>query len=249
MLGQEFTELLAYTDFKSCQSTFPFVRSALCCAQMTAPKNCVKDGISKLLCKGDFDKLKSKGMQEAMQEAETCLKEAWELGNSHGLETDSMALPFGRMMIRLALFLTNKQSKGKEQVVYQTMGDINSKFSKEFLAVKDRGVLNLPGTAEVGLAAASSNDLPSDLKVQAMPKISLISFLLALASKFFHHKPAPDRMQVTLDKLQCLPTGSNLARTTLSPRSQAKFGHFLQWTGAWLSWSTGPCLEQWKRRN
>ena len=96
MLGQEFTELLAYTDFKSCQRTFPFVRSALCCAQMTAPKNCVKDGISKLLCNSDFDKLKSKGMQEAMLEAETFLKDAWELGNSHGLETDSMALPFGR---------------------------------------------------------------------------------------------------------------------------------------------------------
>ena len=185
MLGQEFTEVLAYTDFKSCQSTFPFVRSALCCAQMTAPKNCVKDGISKLLCKGDFDKLKSKGMQEAMLEAETFLKDAWELGNSHGLETDSMALPFGRMMIRMALFLANKQGKGKEQVVYQTMGDINGMFSKEFLQVKDRGVVDLPATADIGLAAASSNDLPSDLKVQAMPKIHLISFLLTLASKCF----------------------------------------------------------------
>ena len=243
MLGQEFTELLAYTDFKSCQSTFPFVRSALCCAQMTAPKYCVKDGISKLLCKGDFDKLKSKGMQEAMLEAETFLKDAWELGNSHGLETDSMALPFGRMMIRMALFLTNKQGKGKEQVVYQAMGDINGMFSKEFLLVKDRGVVDLPATAEIGPAAASSNDLPSDLTVQAMPKIHVISFSLILVC--FNHKPAPDRMQVTLDKLQCLPTGSNLARTTYSPRSPTKFGHFVQWTGPWLSWSTGLCLEQW----
>ena len=60
------------------------------------------------------------------------------------------------------------------------MGDINGMFSKEFLLVKDRGVVDLPATAESGPAAASSNDLPSDLKVQALPKIHVISFLLIL---------------------------------------------------------------------
>ena len=138
-------------DFRNSQTTFPFIRCAMCSAQMTSPKTFVKDGVSRLLVKGDFDKLKSKMVIGKTLQAESLLQEAWRLSQTHGMHLDKLALPYGRFMIRMALFLVGKQSKlGHE--VFDDMDAINAAFASELLMMKDKGVIEevAPGSQSCG---------------------------------------------------------------------------------------------------
>lgn len=53
-------ELLAYCDWKQGSTTFPMLRVALACCQVTSPRASQKDGFAKLITKSVFDKLKGK---------------------------------------------------------------------------------------------------------------------------------------------------------------------------------------------
>lgn len=96
--GQEFTELLAFTDFKSKETTYPWIRLALGTCQMCASKPYIRDGISKLVNPSDFSKLKQKGMVVQVAAAEKLLMEAWQLCQSSPLTLDQKAQPMGRLL-------------------------------------------------------------------------------------------------------------------------------------------------------
>lgn len=83
---------------------------------MTASRQHIKDGVAKLVVKSDFDRLKSKGQSSDLLQAEKLLSEGWVLAGNHGLPLDKLALPYGRFMIRICLYLLKKQNKGHDGV-------------------------------------------------------------------------------------------------------------------------------------
>ena len=76
LLGQEFMELLAFTDFKNKQSTMPWIRMSLATCQMCSPKAYIKDGVSRFITPSDFTKLKQKAMLDKVKQAEELLGKA-----------------------------------------------------------------------------------------------------------------------------------------------------------------------------
>ena len=188
MLGEDFTELLSSYNFKNTSTTFPFVRSALCTAQMTASRGLVKDGVARLIVKSDFDRLKSKANMEKTEKAEKCLQDAWEVCKNHGLEVDQLALPFGRLMIRTALFLANKQNKSKEGVVFTDMDAINAEFSKEVVLMKNKGVVEEPEAPEV-VEGVSDEAQPSGLEAAQDPvQIALSTYKVKVGENYIFSK-------------------------------------------------------------
>ena len=147
-LGQEFTELLAFTDFKQSTTKCPFIRCSLCCTQMTASRQHIKDGVAKLVVKSDFDKLKSKGQVSELLQAEKLLSEGWVLAENHALPLDKLALPYGRFMIRICLYLLNKQNKAHDGIMFESLGDINVSYGEELLSMKTKGVLQSTSSTE-----------------------------------------------------------------------------------------------------
>lgn len=131
--GEDFTWLLAYFDWKEPTTTFPFLRIALACCQLTCPKSAQKDGFSRLITRADWDKLKGKKLHDDSLKAEKLMHAGWSMVEKSSLAMEKVALAFGKFQIRLALFLLGKQQKGREGVVYETMDDINEKFKTDIL--------------------------------------------------------------------------------------------------------------------
>ena len=159
-LGQEFTEFLAFSDFKQSTTKHPFLRCALCCTQMTASREHSRDGVARLIVKNDFDRLKAKGAASSVLEAEKLLSEGWTLAQNHGLPLDKLALPYGRFMIRMCLYLLKKQSKAHDGTMFESMGDINVSYGEELMSMKTKGVLP---------SASSTKDGDEDEKEAAKP--------------------------------------------------------------------------------
>ena len=108
---------------------------------MTASRQHIKDGVSKLVVKSDFDRLKAKGQLSELLQAEKVLSEGWVLAQNHGLPLDKLALPYGRFMIRVCLYLLKKQHKATDGSIFESLSDINVAYGKELLAMKTTGQL------------------------------------------------------------------------------------------------------------
>ena len=134
MFGQEFSENLAYCDWKQGNTTFPMLRVALACCQVTSPKASQKDGFAKLITKSDFDKLKGKKTMQKLLVAEALMLAAWESIQKSGLPLEKMALPFGKFQVRLTLFLLDKELKGREEKKYEDMDKIKEMFENDLAA-------------------------------------------------------------------------------------------------------------------
>ena len=141
--GQEFTGLLAFTDFKSKETTYPWIRLALATCQMCASKQYIRDGISKLVNPSDFSKLKQKGMAVQVAAAEKLLMEAWQLCQSSPLTLDQKAQPMGRYLTRVALFLLGKGAKGPEAKVYKQLEEITDIFTAEMMSMGKYGKMDV----------------------------------------------------------------------------------------------------------
>lgn len=106
---------VAYMDFKQKSTTFPWLRASILSCQLSAPK--CQDGIGKCLGRHEVDKLKSNQNKTMVLEAENFLTNHWDQlsamadGKGHGPEGLSI---MGRCMIRVALHLTKKESKGRD---------------------------------------------------------------------------------------------------------------------------------------
>ena len=132
MIGEEFSTLVASVDFKADTTTLPFLRVALCATQVTAPRSFIRDGISKMICKSDFDKLKQKKAFDDIMKAEQLMVAAWQTLEASGLPLEKTALPFGKFQIRLVLLLLAKELKGREGKEYKTLLAINEQFQADF---------------------------------------------------------------------------------------------------------------------
>ncbi|CAL1152341.1 unnamed protein product [Cladocopium goreaui] len=155
--GEEFTNLLAHCDWKEPSTTFPFIRVALACCQITAPKHAIKDGFSRLVVKADWDKLKNKKMVPEVLKAEAIMHAGWNMATQAQLPMEKMALPFGKLQMRLALHLLQK--KGREMVQYKDMAEIKEKFAKD--------IVNVTTNPEQSSQAAASSDDKSSVKALA----------------------------------------------------------------------------------
>ena len=121
---------IAFQDFKEKTTTFPWLRAGCLAANLSSPIN--KDGIGRLLHKSDIDKLKSPTMRATITSCEANLAMSYATLQNHGLHTTTEGKNlFARFLIRSTLFVCKKQTKGREEISFDDLGDISSKFSQE----------------------------------------------------------------------------------------------------------------------
>ena len=150
MFGEDFTDLLANCDWKQGSTTFPMLRVALACCQVTSPKSSQKDGFAKLIAKSDFDKLKGKKLLPNLLKAESLMLAAWEAIQKSTLPLERIALPFGKLQVRLTLWLLDKEMKGRKATKYEDMTQIKDKFETELAACstqQDAGAASASATS------------------------------------------------------------------------------------------------------
>ena len=129
LLGEEFMKLLTHYDFKVSGNLLPCFRVAVLAAQLTSSK--IVDKISKLLVKSDFDRLKTKCKAE-LQDAEKLLADSWSLvEKAKHLEELKRLHVFGRLCIRVVLFMCQKQKMGRESKAWKSLEDIRDQFASE----------------------------------------------------------------------------------------------------------------------
>ena len=150
LLGEEFMKLLTHYDFKVSGNLLPCFRVAVLAAQLTSSK--IVDKISKLLVKSDFDRLKTKCKAE-LQDAEKLLANSWSLvEKAKHLEELKRLHVFGRLCIRVVLFICQKQKMGRESKTWKSLEDIRDQFASEMLcppdiSSQDSGDAPSPGAA------------------------------------------------------------------------------------------------------
>ena len=174
MFGQDFSELLAYCDWKQGSTTFPMLRVALACCQVTSPKASQKDGFAKLITKSDFDKLKGKKLLDNILASEALMLAAWDSIQKSGMGLERVALPFGKFQVRLTLWLLDKELKGREEKKYETMEKIKELFESD-LAACTVAHKALPA-ASSSAAASSGESVPvKELGMASDPKTIALS--------------------------------------------------------------------------
>ena len=149
-MGEDFCNMVAYTDWKMGSTTLPFFRVGRCATQVTAPVAAVKDGISRMVLKCDFDKLKQKKMSSEVFKAEQLMAIAWDTLANSELTFEKKALLFGKLQIRLVLQLLGKELKGREGVQYKDMDAVTQKFEEEVKESND--CASAPGASNQKLA-------------------------------------------------------------------------------------------------
>ena len=128
-LGEEFMGSVSMVTFKSKETTYPMVRAALLACNLSSPKQV--DGISKLLVKGDVEKLKSANHMEKLNAAESILKMCFEQVQTKGLGEKGNVVLLAKLFIRTALWLCGKEGKGREKKVYGSMESIHEAFKDD----------------------------------------------------------------------------------------------------------------------
>ena len=134
LLGGDFFNALAHTDFKVSGQVFPMVRMGLWATMLTNPQKS-QDGFAKVFSKADIERLRSHGCIEKTKQAEAMLANAWEtyqqLVANHGNMELHYTKCFGKLTVRLLLFLTQKQKVSKEAKSWESMQDILKAFTEE----------------------------------------------------------------------------------------------------------------------
>ena len=119
-----------------------------------------------MITKADFDKLKNRKLLQQILAAEKLMAAAWEVvikGTGSTLPLEKLALPFGRLQMRLALFLLQKESKGREQVHHKDLDEIKTKFEKDIAQATSANFQSLPH---------ASNPAPSKGSVKSLAEAS-----------------------------------------------------------------------------
>ena len=164
--------MLAYTDFKCPATTYPWIRLAMAACHMCAPKQYIRDGISRLLTSADFSKLKQKGVAVQLAAAEKLLNEAWALCGQSSLTLGQQAQPMGRYLTRLALFLVGKGSKGPEGKNYRQFEDITDLFTQELMNMKAHGSMDLAEQLPSSSASVDKAVQPTALEARCLIKFA-----------------------------------------------------------------------------
>lgn len=115
---------LAWFDFKLPGHSLALTRTALAAAMLTSKKH--QDGVSKLIYKSDFDRLKGKASTRQLDEMLTSMwKQAEELKNP-----DLAYRCWGTAAVRLVLHCLNKEKAAKAEA-YESFEKIVQLFSEE----------------------------------------------------------------------------------------------------------------------
>lgn len=179
-IGEEFFCQATYLDFKEPTTTFPFLRCAALACNLHSPVQ--KDQIGKLLTKSDLERLKGPKYRATILAAEQSLALNWELLTKANLQDDPQGLSaMGRALIRVGLFVTNKQLKGRERHEFPGLAEISSKFGEEMKAITD-------GTGAAPAVADHESDeelaAPSSLQEQGSMNQNCC-FFIGLKKKVF----------------------------------------------------------------
>ncbi|CAE7736291.1 unnamed protein product [Symbiodinium sp. CCMP2592] len=147
-LGQEFTQLITYFDFKLEANLAP-------CFRVASPK--VQDQFAKLLVKADLDRIKSKSKPELL-EAERLLKDAW-------VATQNAPLKDGERYTPEAKF-------GRENKEWNSLEEINQALATELLGPKGTSSSAAP-TASPSKVANLLEASPSTVAMMQHPHLEV----------------------------------------------------------------------------
>ncbi|CAE7576580.1 unnamed protein product [Symbiodinium sp. CCMP2592] len=168
-LGQEFTQLITYFDFKLEANLAPCFRVACMAAQLASPK--VQDQFAKLLVKADLDRIKSKSKPELL-EAERLLKDAWVATQNAPLKDGERYTVFGRCCVRTVLYLSQKQKFGRENKEWNSLEEINQALATELLGPKGTSSSAAP-TASPSKVANLLEASPSTVAMMQHPHLEV----------------------------------------------------------------------------
>ena len=130
MLGEEFMTAVVGTHFGSTHTTFAVCRSMLIAANLSSSKQ--QDGVARLLVKTDLLKLQQssqKGNLEACEKLGKMLVE--ERMKKNDLLKSETVKVLGRFFIRCALYLTQKEGKGRESRTFGSLSSIHAQYMLE----------------------------------------------------------------------------------------------------------------------
>lgn len=151
-LGAEFWEAVVAAKFPDSQCMYPMMRTAVLCCNLTAEKS--MDGMSRLLTKSDMVKLCAVNMKEKVSQGEKLLVSSWHASGS----SDKGFACFGRLCVRLVLFLLSKGKAGREKRDYKTMEEIAGAFDKE---LSDPSFKQTPETGSDPSSSSGGSELIS----------------------------------------------------------------------------------------
>ncbi|CAL1171130.1 unnamed protein product [Cladocopium goreaui] len=127
-------------DFKVPGQLFPFIRLAAWTTMATGNHKAI-DGFAKILSKSDLDRLKSNQTIPKTMEAETILADAWntieklancDQANSQKIQEGHYQKCFGKLAIRVILFICQKQKNSRETNKHWTsIQEILEQFKKD----------------------------------------------------------------------------------------------------------------------
>ena len=155
-MGEEFSHMVAHTDFKASSTVLPFVRVGLCATQVTCPRDCVKDGISRMVTKSDIDRLRQKKIASELLQAEQLMAEGWKTVEASPMSFEQNSLAYGKFQLRLMLFLLGKELKGREKKQYPSMEAIRDAFQED--------LQQCPGQVASASTSSSGGDAPAGVK-------------------------------------------------------------------------------------
>ena len=131
-LGEEMMTCLSSLDFKCKSSTFPMLRRAAICANISSPKS--QDKVGKPLFVTDLQKLKGLVKQsDKLVTAEGMVKLCWEQvykSDPKFLDREAVKI-LAKLCIRTVLFLCNRQGKGSESRIFESLQEIQQAFQEE----------------------------------------------------------------------------------------------------------------------
>ena len=108
-VGEDFWSYVASTQYLPADKVL--VRLAFLTTQFSCPAHKIQDGFSRLLVKGDWDKLKK--LKQEVAEMESFLYQAWQ-DTASRLPNLEAARSFGMICMRMTLHLVGKQQLGLE---------------------------------------------------------------------------------------------------------------------------------------
>ena len=120
MVGKDFFVHLVGIEFVPTNMT-TFLKVALLATQITCPESKRVDGFSRMLVKGDLDRLKAKKSRGQVLEAEEFLTKKWTDVNAADLNTINKCKAFGRCCLRILLHLLQKEKIGREGKEYANL--------------------------------------------------------------------------------------------------------------------------------
>ena len=146
-IGEEVFSHIAYLDFKEKTTSFPWLRAAMLCRNLSATK--VVDGFGKCLTKFDCDRFRSKDLRPQVLQAEQMLALNWGLVQKQPCKDQpSGDNLMGRCMVRVALHLSKKEAKGRDTDQYEDLGEVATKFSEGLVEVTSATMLAPAATTE-----------------------------------------------------------------------------------------------------